>query len=1066
MIPIVTTAGGQLRRVPRSQAVSILADAHVAYCNSSNRYSGMSFRWKLSENGMGIDHLISSSRNPYKFFLSSFALDAGSSYTISIIVTDTQFGGQSSATVIVEVVLSDVVAIISGGASRVWRVDDGNITVDASNSYDPDAMGEDSSILEYKWSCDQSQSLVLLSSSFCTEVMPMALGLSSSSHLSLDMSMADPSSWIGASFAILLEVVGSLNRTDTTSVSYTILRSDSPKISFVSDPPQKINPLSRLELMTLIEISTESVADWSVNDRNLDLSAVALTPTSAEFSTQGNYMYNFVIGKFELVAGSLYDFSLSVTSLGDDNHHATVTVTIEVIEAPHPGEFHVSPTEGREFQDLFSFSTSRWSNDELPLTYTFGYFEGLDSDYRDAIALSGRSEYAFLSDQLLPGGQRVNNYTLACGVYAFNNLDARSYLVKRVHVYKVHFPVEDMSANILTQLLVASSYQDSNKLKSVISVGISMLNSANCSLAPSSCESLGRHECHKISHSCGSCLPEFVGQDEGEGNSPCYHVSGDSSPPTISANSSCVENSNCADLQVCDDGRCVFRAKLCPSDCSDKGTCLLEAISTGIEVQQCRMNDFTCRARCECDDGYLGKGCSESQSSMAVKQDTRLQLILSLNDTLQNEDASDDSITSLIRRVIDAGSVSAELVESSCFVLQSIITSVLALAAEAPDPSAIAVFGLFEVLDNCDEVYSRSSNSSDDQGVPRKLSTEQKRAVKDNNDLMDKLSIFTVESMLAGERTKSFIQSYSRLSMSKNTVNAAGKQHVPQTQLESFFGNSRTMIQWEGSDFGDNTVTKSVILKEIEIFNSSLTSNPISVHQVYDSADENTLSGLGSPHVLITIQNKNPQKYVTRNESVNATRFITLCSFSNLSQSINYTCPNGEVVSHVCGTVNEIITSECPTQLFLPTCVILSSTGTQSSCDLVSFTPTNVTCNCSVTLHQSDVEKGTGRRRLFRSRSAQSSGYIEIATMSQHTYEGVISTNRDVAELSAGDVVNGLTIIVMFSIFWGCGVLGLFELIRNSWFSCYREVKPRERKRKLTTSDSVSLEAKKDYLLR
>ena len=1065
VIPIAIIGGSQSRRIKRSQTLIISADAHVAYCNSSNRYSDMILHWKVSENGVRMENLLSTSKDPYKFILPSFVLNAGHSYTVTIFAIDQRFGGQSSASVIVDVVPSDVVAIISGGASRVWRFHDGNITIDASNSYDPDAVGEDSSLLEYIWSCSQSQWWMTMTHSFCSELLPVTSRLTSSPRLSLDMSVANFSRFVGASFTILLEVMGLWNRTDIASVSYTITHSNSPRITFIPDPPKRIYTHRRLELMAVVETNAESTADWSVNDRNFDLSLITLTSTFAEFAMPGSYMFNMVIREFELLAGSLYDFSLSVRSARGEEHDATLTLTVGMLEVPRPGEFIVSPSQGTEIQDYFSFVTSLWTNDELPLTHAFGYYAGVEDDHADFIALNRRSGSAFSSDHLLPGGQEANNYSLSCGVYVFNNLDARNYLVRSVQVFKSHMPVEDLAAAIMAQLSDASWSQDMDKLKSDISVGISVLNSANCSLAPISCKNLGRHECGQTSHSCGACLPEFVGQDGGDGNSPCYNVSDDSFLSSTSSNSSC-DNSDCPNMHMCIHGRCEFSSKWCPSSCSNRGKCRFELISTGVKLQECHINDFTCIAKCECDDGYSGEGCTQTQNSMTLRQDTRLQLLLFLNSTLQYEDADLYSVTSFVRRVIDAGSVSTELEESSCSVLQSVISSVLTLAAMVTEPSTIAVDGLFKVLDNCVDVYARLSYSSGVHGASRKMSKEQLTALENNHKLRDSLSIFSIESMVAGERTKNFIQSNSRLSMTKNAANAATEQYVPRTQMESLFAYPMSMILLEDIGSDDKTLTRSVILAESKIFNSSLSSSSISVRQLYKSANLSSPSVPSNSHVVITIQTRTSQTYVTLNELRNATLFVTRCSLSNRSQSVNYTCPNGDMVSHVCDAANEVITSICPSQLYLPTCVVLSSSASKSSCDLVSFTPTNVTCNCTVTLHQASTEGKVDVGRLFRSRSAQSLGYIEIASMSQYSFEGVIKTNRDVIELSARDIVNGLTIIVMFSIFWGCGVLGLFELIRNSWFSCHREVKPRERKRKIIASDGVSLEAKKEYLLR
>ena len=120
-------------------------------------------------------------------------------------------------------------------------------------------------------------------------------------------------------------------------------------------------------------------------------------------------------------------------------------------------------------------------------------------------------------------------------------------------------------------------------------------------------------------------------------------------------------------------------------------------------------------------------------------------------------------------------------------------------------------------------------------------------------------------------------------------------------------------------------------------------------------------------------------------------------------------------------------------------------------------------------LDQSSItgEGNDVRKHLFGRRTAQSSGYVEIATMSQYTFEGFVSTNREVADLSGSDILKGLTVIVMFSVFWGCGLLGLFELVRMNLCDCRRKVSPRERKRKSTAStDNIPLQTKKEYLLR
>jgi hypothetical protein len=109
-----------------------------------------------------------------------------------------------------------------------------------------------------------------------------------------------------------------------------------------------------------------------------------------------------------------------------------------------------------------------------------------------------------------------------------------------------------------------------------------------------------------------------------------------------------------------------------------------------------------------------------------------------------------------------------------------------------------------------------------------------------------------------------------------------------------------------------------------------------------------------------------------------------------------------------------------------------------------------------------------GRRHLSRSSGVESSGYIEIVSMAKYSYVGFISTNSEVSEIS---IKNGLIVILMFSVFWGCGLLGLYELFKGSYKSCIccSKVQPDEIKKEGELADTnaeISVDAKKDYLLK
>ena len=118
----------------------------------------------------------------------------------------------------------------------------------------------------------------------------------------------------------------------------------------------------------------------------------------------------------------------------------------------------------------------------------------------------------------------------------------------------------------------------------------------------------------------------------------------------------------------------------------------------------------------------------------------------------------------------------------------------------------------------------------------------------------------------------------------------------------------------------------------------------------------------------------------------------------------------------------------------------------------------------------SESGAGNGRRRLFGSSGVESSGYVEMVSMSVHSYEGFVSTNSEVTDTSFSDVKNGMVVFIMFATLWGCGLLGLYELFKASYCSCCSKVQPEEEKKETERSDAppteVSCDSKKEYLLK
>jgi hypothetical protein len=116
------------------------------------------------------------------------------------------------------------------------------------------------------------------------------------------------------------------------------------------------------------------------------------------------------------------------------------------------------------------------------------------------------------------------------------------------------------------------------------------------------------------------------------------------------------------------------------------------------------------------------------------------------------------------------------------------------------------------------------------------------------------------------------------------------------------------------------------------------------------------------------------------------------------------------------------------------------------------------------------------------SSALESSGAMEMVSMSEYTYEGFISTNAEIDDVTLEDLKSGIMVITMFAVFYGLGFLGLFDLAIGSWCSSGKAVKPAADQQgvvavvasltrkaqiiSLIVSDTATLESKKEYLLR
>jgi cysteine-rich repeat protein len=260
---------------------------------------------------------------------------------------------------------SSLVAIITGGSRAVSSLED--IVIDGSESYDPDEdPEEEEEMLSMEWFCVDEDDQPCRDMDF--EELQFRPNVETHT-------IPGNSLWEGE-YTITL-IVGRGLRFSSTSVTIVVVDEYVPPAgmviydAFEQDGTIYVNVEEPFDLH-LEEYYQEDdfTYEWSVNDDGLQ-KYLATMPTSSiriseEFLTPGRaYMFTIRTG----VAGPC--------AVG--TCYGSLSVEVVINRPPHGGMCSASPSEGRQLMDPFTMSCEGWTDEHLPLAYSFGFsVEGED----------------------------------------------------------------------------------------------------------------------------------------------------------------------------------------------------------------------------------------------------------------------------------------------------------------------------------------------------------------------------------------------------------------------------------------------------------------------------------------------------------------------------------------------------------------------------------------------------------------------------------------------------------------------------------------------------------------
>ena len=1040
--PVVLIAGSPKRDIRVYHAVALSSYAYVANCDGAVINTGVRYTWLVYEQNAPLG-IVSVANSPYRFRLNPFTFHVGHTYDIVVTASYDLSPVESTATVRVYVIPSNVVAKIAGATSRALRFGE-SVEIDASLSYDEDvfhATGAAAGLM-FSWSCV----------SFDSGVQMAQCGVSVTPNDSkVTVSLLTQN--FSVLSTLLVNVSNAHGRYDTASVDISAIAPQAPVV-VLSVNSSKVLISNKVKIFAVVESQSSFTAQWHVSDNTINLQSVAITPTTAVFSAAGTYRFNIALPGNILYSGVSFTFTLS-TSPG-----SSTAITVDVVGPPLAGTFAVAPSEGLALKDVFVLSVARWQDTELPLTYSFGYI----TPRMTVASLHSRSDVAFFSTKLASVSYDDAASLVRCEATGYNILNAFTSLYFDVTVRSNMISLQDVD-DLLADLGNDKAAQTIDA-KRIVAIGSSVLNAVNCSLALN-CTELNREGCMSIDHSCGPCAEGFVGTD-GDDNSLCYLASDVVADMLIASN--CTTDNDCAFTQTCHTtaDTCKPRSKTCPRDCSGHGVCRIEVTASGNPIHECFISDTTCSAVCGCDVGFSGGDCSVTVADIEHRQNTRHAMLRILQNTSQFDDPSEDLVLEIMDLLTELAFHGYELTVAGCALQIGLVENVIGLARElAMDYEKLQ--NVYKLLDTCASVSLRENDNNNPEYTPsssptvlrRKLGTPSHSILTtpsssmafsregdttghdDHLQVQQRYSLLIEEflgivksSLIMGQEDVSFIRPLSRSSVSMQSTLDVYTLTIPLTGAEKATGQIGTQVSMAGDAATESVIsltqTSSRIFSNATPPSTSCLSNPVRVEMSQVSRGSNAQL----PPVVITFRNHHYQEYGRVNTS-NVT-YTTHCSVNDIYWH-NYSCPLGGQVSHKCTGIVGNLTTPCPPVLIQPSCRLIvngSDFTNAEACSVVAYNSTTITCLCS--FQPDDVVITRRQRRLHAvsdvdsetEESYEASGGMQTVSMAVYSYEELVDTLYDTEDVTVADLRSAWLVITMFAILWFFGVLALCEDVR------------------------------------
>jgi hypothetical protein len=888
----------------------------------------------------------------------------------------------------------------------------------------------------------------------CFQISPLyrdscpSLIFSSSSRSGVVVTPNSTSAVIGETFQIVMRGISSNSAEDLRRcekfIRISILASLSPVVRLEVSSGSKMNPSSKLKILGSVDMGSSGELQWSVNDDSIVLSSVSLSPLSRSLPSSpinSPHVLSLVIVGNSLPPQSSFVFTLSCSLTNGYSSSSNFIITTN--SPPFGGVLEVNPVKGVMLETVFTMLSLDWVDEDLPLSYQFGYFT-----FSPSLSISSSTGATVFRSKLqmphtsttLPSGSLRNQSSsnLTCVVVVFDDLDSSSSALFVVSVEEVKMSADDLRVFLLNGINTSQVNSNSDDLKSILSSTATVLNRVNCSSAPD-CASLNRMECWSTEGTCGECVAGFVGLI-GSSNTPCLSTRGGVHRSLLSTPSSLLSDTRssgiaCNSDAECGDGwfqECNFQLNLCqsiqqscPNSCSGHGRCVFASkYDLNETVDECGLLDESCVSRCECEEGFMGSSCSLSKEEFLKQVDLRHLLIENVNDLMKMENVETSNVKSWMKTLSTLSSSDyLGLSKNSKISMSSLVIEILRVSVEV----GLSIEDLKDsemdrVVDICVSGLSSSFTQTHEEGGEA-LDSRFLLLMS----LLKAYSDFVTADMSQDQYPVTSVNPFLRSSSFSLSSSSSSPLSLPQSNLESL-GDFRqhsislpTNISFPFSVSISETLIQKTSTTALSSMNSSRRLSPnatVATTQLssplFVSLSRSSCS-TGDCVLKVMLQHKLNMKSSTNFSTENSSYFEADCVVG-VVQDHEFLCPTGDNLVISCnGSVSGRGRAYCPTRVTVTQCE-----AKEISC-LYSPSESNesmTTCLCNLTTLHS-VGDGGG------------SVSFSLISIEKSVAKDFVSTWETSGSLSSGQVAGSWVVLVTVG---GVGLSFVMMLLLGSLY--------------------------------